>query len=112
LRERGENKALKMFFLSYFWVFGMFREGYHPKAFLTRRRNVRRGLIVRSKIITALEREPLDAKSLAERVGVSYSSILHHLHLLEAEKTAVKHPKTRLWKLTGAGQQRLIDRFI
>jgi len=89
----------------------MFKEGYHPKAFLIRKRNVKRGLTVRSKIITALEERPLDAKSLAEKVGVSYSSVLHHLHLLEAEKTAVKHPKTRLWKLTGAGQQRLIDKI-
>lgn len=90
----------------------MFKEGYHPKAFLIRKRNVKRGLAMRSKIITALEKKPLDAKTLAEKVGASYSSVLYHLHLLEVEKTAIKHPKTRLWKLTGVGQQRLTDRII
>ncbi len=87
----------------------MFREGYHPKAFLTRKRNVKRGLIVRSKIITALEEKPLDTKGLAEKVGASSSSILHHLRLLKIEKIITKHDKTRFWKLTGAGQQRLTD---
>lgn len=90
----------------------MFKEGYHPKAFLVHKRNVKRGLRVRSKIIAALEKEPLNARSLSEKVGVSYSSVLYHLHLLEAEKTAIKHPKTRLWKLTGAGQQRLTNGII
>jgi len=87
----------------------MFKGDYHPKAFLIHRKNVKRGLEVRSKIIDALEKEgPLDAKSLAEKVGVSYSSILHHLHLLEIERIIAKRSGTRLWKLTGAGQQRLI----
>ncbi|MEM2341742.1 MAG: ArsR family transcriptional regulator [Candidatus Bathyarchaeia archaeon] len=76
---------------------------------MTRKRNVRRGLTVRSKVIHVLEREgPLDTKRLAEKVGLSYSSVLHHLRLLKIEKIIVKQGKTGLWKLTGAGQQRLI----
>lgn len=87
----------------------MFKGDYHPKAFLTRKKNVKRGLIVRSKVIYALEKEgPLDAKRLAEKLGLSYSSVLHHLRLLKIEKTVVKQGKTGFWKLTGAGQQRLI----
>lgn len=87
----------------------MFKKGYHPKAFLTRKRNVNRGLAVRSKIIAALEEGPLDVKRLSERIGMKHSSVLYHLRLLEAEKTAMKQRGTRLWKLTGAGQRRLIE---
>ncbi|MBS7639869.1 MAG: hypothetical protein QXH97_00995 [Candidatus Bathyarchaeia archaeon] len=87
----------------------MFKGGYHPKAFLTRKRNVRRGLDVRSKIIAALERGSLDAKTISKRTGVKYSSILYHLHLLEAEKIAMKERRTRFWKLTGTGQRRLTE---
>lgn len=88
----------------------MLKKGYHPKAFLTRRKNVTRGLTVRSSIIAALEKEgPLNAKKLAEKVNVSYSSILHHLRLLEIEKAVVRQSGTRLWKITGVGQQRLIE---
>ncbi len=87
----------------------MFKEGYHPKAFLIHKRNVKRGLSVRSKIIATLEEGPLDTKRLAEKIGVSSSSVLHHLRLLKIEKIVTRQSKARLWKLTGIGQQRLTD---
>ena len=58
----------------------------HPKAFLSRRRNVREGVSTRSRIIMVLERKPLSAKAIAEEAGISYSNVLHHLRLLEEEK--------------------------
>jgi predicted transcriptional regulator len=89
----------------------MFKVSYHPKAFLLHRRNMRRGLTVRSKIILSLEEKPSCAKELAEKVGVKYSSVLHHLHLLETERVAVRQGETPyLWILSGVGQQRLDSR--
>jgi len=88
----------------------MFKARYHPKAFLSLRRNVSRGLTARTKILSLLERSPQSAKMLAEKIGSSYTSILHHLHLLEAERITTRgNKKPYLWSLTGAGQQRLID---
>ena len=82
----------------------------HPKAFLSRRRNVREGVSTRSRIIMVLERKPLSAKAIAEEAGISYSNVLHHLRLLEEEKIVKREGgKPYVWKLTGIGQLRLID---
>ena len=88
----------------------MFKITHHPKAFLTLRRNVRQGLLARTKIVLVLEKKALNAKSIAQETGLSYASVLHHLHLLEAENILTcKGKRTYLWELTGAGQQRLTD---
>ncbi len=88
----------------------MFKARYHPKAFLSQKRNVSRGLTARTKILSLLEKSPQSARMLAEKVGLRYASILHHLHLLEAESITTRgSEKPYLWRLTGAGQQRLID---
>lgn len=82
----------------------------HPKAFLNRRRNVRQGLKVRTQILSLLEEGALTAGKLAEKTGLSYNSILHHLHLLEGEyiiKRVSRKPYT--WQLTGVGQKRLTE---
>jgi len=86
---------------------------YNPKAFLTLKRNTHRGLTSRTKIVSLLEKETLDAKTLAERAGLRYASVLHHLHLLEAERIiAHRKGKPYIWELTGAGQQSLVERFF
>ena len=82
----------------------------HPKAFLSHKRNVREGVSTRSRIIMVLERKPSSAKAIAEEAGISYSSVLHHLRLLEEERIVKREGrKPYVWKLTGVGQLRLID---
>jgi len=89
----------------------MFKDSYHPKAFLIRTKNVKQGLVTRTKIAAALEGELLAARAVGEKSGVRYSSVLHHLHLLENESIVEKEGKRPyLWRLTGAGQKRLTDR--
>ncbi|MDH5449755.1 MAG: winged helix-turn-helix domain-containing protein [Candidatus Bathyarchaeota archaeon] len=84
------------------------KESYHPKAFLSLIRNVRLGLVARTKIVLLLENEEFTARVLAEKIGLSYSAVLHHLRLLWTEKIiGRKGTRPFLWSLTGAGQQRL-----
>jgi len=88
----------------------MFKIPHHPKAFLTLKRNVRPGLLARTKIVLVLEKKTSDTKSVKQETGLSYASVLHHLHLLEAENIVTRKGKRLyLWELTGAGQQRLTD---
>lgn len=88
----------------------MLKEAYHPKAFLSLKRNVRPGLIVRTRVVLLLEKESSNAKSIAQKTELSYGVILHHLHLLEGENILVrKGNRPYLWELTGAGQQRLTN---
>ena len=101
----------------YSWL----RQYYDPDAFLRRRRNVRRGLSARTKILAVLRSENaiageagdgggMTASEISRVLGLSYSAIMHHLHLLEAEGVLTHeivkgHYK---WKITGRGQKRLV----
>ncbi len=86
------------------------RVNYHPKAFLLRTKNIRPGLAARTKIASLLEKDPLNAALISKRSGLSYSSVLHHLRLMEEEHIVARsNEKPYKWKLTGAGQKRLID---
>jgi len=86
----------------------MFKVAYHPKAFLSLKRNVKPGLLARTKIVLILEKKASNAKSIMQETGLSYASVLHHLHLLEAENILTRKGKrSYVWELTGAGQQRL-----
>jgi len=88
----------------------MLKEAYHPKAFLSLKRNVRLGLTARTRIVLLLEKGALSAKAIAQKTELNYGVILHHLHLLEAENVlARKGNKPYLWELTGAGQRRLTN---
>ena len=88
----------------------MFKVAHHPKAFLTLKKNVQRGLLARTQIVLSLEKKSSNAKNVAEETGLSYASVLHHLHLLEAENILTcKGKRPYFWELTGAGQQRLTD---
>jgi len=88
----------------------MFKIPHHPNAFLTLKRNVRPGLMARTRIVLVLEKKASKVKSLTHETGLSYASVLHHLHLLEAENILTRKGKRpHLWELTGAGQQRLTD---
>ncbi|MGQ9459952.1 MAG: hypothetical protein ACUVRA_01800 [Candidatus Bathyarchaeaceae archaeon] len=88
----------------------MFKIAHHPKAFLSLKRNVRPGLLARTKIVLILEKKASNAKSITQETGLSYASVLHHLHLLETENILTRKGKrSQVWELTGAGQQRLTN---
>ena len=83
---------------------------FHPRAFLSRKRNVRLGLAARTKVLQALERRESDVKGIMDSSELKYNVVVHHLRLLEAERVVVKKGGKRpyVWQLTGAGQQRLV----
>jgi len=86
----------------------MFKEAYHPNAFLSARRNIRPGLVARTRIVLLLEKGALNTKVLVEQTRLSYSSVRYHLRLLEIEKIiSRKGNKPYSWELTGVGQQKL-----
>ncbi len=83
---------------------------FHPKAFLTTKRNVSRGLTARTQLVLALENTALKVTGIGKVTGLSYKVVLHHLKLLEAERVVTrKGNKPHIWELTGAGQQRLVN---
>lgn len=88
----------------------LFKGLYHPKAFLSLKRNIRPGLVARTRIILFLEKKGKwsNTKTVVQKTGLTYASVLHHLHLLETENILVRKGKRQyVWELTGAGQQRL-----
>lgn len=87
----------------------MLKEPYHPKAYLAKVKNIKRGLLARTKILNVLDKGPADAKTIAERAGIHYSVVTHHLRLLEIEGIVERKPsRPNVWGLTGLGQKRLI----
>jgi len=84
---------------------------YHPRAYLTHKRNVRPGLDARTRILLLLEVEPgLTAAQIASRTGLSYSSVRLHLSSLEKEGIVARRGKRPYrWALTGLGQARLTE---
>lgn len=82
---------------------------FHPRAFLSRKRNVKRGLSARTRILQVLEKQESDTKNIMGLSGLHYSVVVHHLCLLEAERVVVRKGEKRpfVWRLTGVGQQRL-----
>jgi predicted transcriptional regulator len=88
----------------------MFKIAHHPKAFLSLKRNIQPGLLVRTQIISVLDKMACDAKTISKETGLSYAVVLYHLHLLEAENIINRKGRwSYIWHLTGAGQQRLIS---
>jgi predicted ArsR family transcriptional regulator len=88
----------------------LLKASFHPKAFLSLKRNVKLGLTARTSVILALEKTGSNARSVANATGLNYKIVLHHLHLLEAEKVVTrKGNRPFLWELTGVGQQRLVN---
>ena len=87
----------------------MFRDIYHPNAYLSRIRNVRRGLKARTKILNVMEETVGEAKTVAAQAGLSYGVTVHHLKLLSAEEIVDrKDHKPCIWAITGKGQRRLV----
>jgi len=88
----------------------MSRVSYHPRAYLSKIKNVKKGLVARTKIASALDTLQCSARVINERTGVHYSSILHHLHLMEDERIIARNEKKPyIWRLTGLGQKKLTE---
>ncbi len=87
----------------------MFKIAYHPKAFLTLKRNIQPGLSARTQIISVLEKETCTAKKISKETGLNYTVVLYHLHLLETEHILNRRGRrSYVWRLTGIGQKRLL----
>ena len=84
---------------------------FHPRAFLSRKRNVRLGLMTRTRILQVLEKQESDVKGVVNSSGLHYNVVVHHLRLLEAERVVFRKGDKRpfVWELTGVGQQRLVN---
>jgi predicted ArsR family transcriptional regulator len=82
---------------------------YHPYAWLPGYRNVRPGLHRRTEILRILETESSTAQFIARHIGVSYSTILYHLHHLEHHQIVQRanSPPPRNWVIKSIGQQTL-----
>ena len=82
---------------------------FHPKAYLTSKRNVKTGLISRSKILVVLERERKSASAIAKEASISYECVTYHLKALRKERLVDRLTKTKpfTWGLTPFGQQKL-----
>ena len=82
---------------------------FHPKAYLTSKRNVKAGLLSRSKILVVLERERKSASAIAKEASLSYECVTYHLKALKKERLVDKLTKTKpfTWGLTPFGQQKL-----
>lgn len=87
----------------------MRKESYHPKAHLQHVRNVRNGLLARTKILDVLDGATSNAKAISEATSQSYGVVVHHLRLLEIEGCVTRTAKKPFaWALTGIGQKRLV----
>lgn len=85
----------------------MSKKGYEALAFLRTIRNVKKGLMTRSKIIAILKHNKSTTKEMAEKINMSYSAIRRQLKLMEREKIVRKIGKK--WNLTGYGQREITD---
>ena len=82
---------------------------FHPKAYLASKRNVKAGLLSRSKILIVLESERKNASAIAKEASLSYECVAYHLKALKKERLVDKLTKTKpfTWGLTPFGQQKL-----
>jgi predicted transcriptional regulator len=89
----------------------MLKIAYNPNAYLAQKRNVRLGLVARSKILQVVEKQSASIKAIRDSTGLKYAVVLYHLRLLEDEKVVQRQggKKPYAWSLTGIGQRRLIE---
>jgi len=86
------------------------KEPYHPNAYLSTIKNIKRGLKARTQILSTLEKNSANAKGVANETGMHYNVILHHLKLLQKEGIVeCKSGRPHVWMLTGVGQKRLVN---
>ena len=86
------------------------KEAYHPNAYLSKIRNVKRGLKARTQIIKVLEKNSAEARTMVKEASMHYKIVTHHLKLLMNEGIVRrKGGRPQVWALTGAGQKRLVS---
>lgn len=79
-------------------------------AYLLRIRNVRRGLIMRSKILEFLDNDTWTTPStLAEKVGITSSTVLYHLKNMERENTVERDSNGGGWRVPPTQQVELTE---
>jgi predicted transcriptional regulator len=85
------------------------RSALHPKAYLTSRRNVKAGLIARTRILLTLEKQRKSAPAIVKEAGLSYACVTYHLRALKKDRLVDKLSKAKpfTWGLTPFGQQKL-----
>lgn len=85
------------------------RGALHPKAFLISRRNVKAGLVARSKILITLEKVSRSAPQVAKETGLTYTCVSYHLKALRKDRLVERmtNRKPFTWTLTRFGQQKL-----
>lgn len=85
-------------------------KGFHPKAYLRNKRNVRTGLHKRTLIIEVISRKPSKIKGIANETNLSYQSTAYHVRTLKKENiiTSSTRKKPSVCKLTRFGQQKLV----
>ena len=83
---------------------------FHPNAFLQLKRNVKAGLVARTKILNVLETGNKSARDLCRESGLSYACVIYHLKSLRTEKLVSRSGTKRpfAWVLTNLGQQKLL----
>jgi hypothetical protein len=87
----------------------MSKGGFHPNAYLSKIKNIKRGLRARTMILAALEDGSVDAETAAKTSGLAYGVVMHHLRLLTAEQIIQrKGRRPYIWQVTGFGQKRLV----
>ena len=81
----------------------------HPKAYLTSKRNVKAGLVARTKILHVLERGRKNASNIAKEATLSYECVAYHLKAMNKDHLVDRDSKKRpfTWGLTPFGQQEL-----
>jgi predicted transcriptional regulator len=84
-------------------------EALHPKAYLTSKRNVKAGLISRSKILRALDEKAKSAAEISQDAFLSYECVVYHLISLKKDRLVQRLTRTKpfTWGLTPYGQQKL-----
>jgi predicted transcriptional regulator len=88
----------------------MLKIAYNPNAYLMQKRNVRLGLVARSKILQVIEKQATSIRVIRDATGLKYAVVLYHLRLLEEERVVQRQggKKPYSWSLTGVGQKQLV----
>lgn len=81
----------------------------HPKAYLTSKRNVKAGLVSRTKILFIIETGRKSATEIANETSLSYECVSYHLTAMRKDHLVEKLTNTKpfKWTSTRFGQQEL-----
>jgi len=79
-----------------------------PNAIIAGRKNYKKGVISRSKIIQYLRKNYMaSSREMAEKLGISYSAVYYHLRILKLYKIVKK--EGRKWRLLAYPQHTLTE---